>query len=317
MAKKLGFSVAHHLRARPNLWQLVRAVTALARINGALQPIETTIHHVEQDGVRFIVRMLGSAAGRSAAQHRMQRATIENAANTNPFLPYEPALFVADLSSTHVCLLNKYPVVEHHLLIVTRTFEAQESLLTEADFDALLLCMGEIDGLAFYNSGKVAGASQRHKHLQLVPFPLDPAGVDIPIVAALGNPGPRGEIVLSPHLPFRHAMLWLPSASADAAYIAGAYRSMLTAIGVWEGGESAPKPYNWLATRHWMMVAPRCAESVEGMAVNGLGYAGSLLVRHDAQLQWLRAFGPLCALCAVSGVSAVGDRECASPGGAG
>ena len=192
-------------------------------------------------------------------------------------------------------------MVAQHLLIVTRAFEPQEELLTEADFDALLPCLQAIDGLAFYNSGKIAGASQRHKHLQLAPFPLDPSGVDAPIVAALGVPQPPGAIVRSPHLPFPHALLWLPDGGdlRPGVWVT-AYRAQIEAIGVWQAGRPAPAPYNWLATRRWMLAVPRCAEGVEGMSINGLGFAGSLLVRDQAQLDWLNAVGPLSALRAVS-----------------
>lgn len=282
------------------LGEVVRNASARALQCGALQPIETTLHHVEQDDVRFVVRMLGGAAGREAARRRLQQATVERAAGANPFQPYDPALFVADLSPTHLCLLNKFPVVAHHLLIVTRTFEPQEARLTTADFDALLLCMQAIDGLAFYNSGKISGASQRHKHLQLAPFPLDPTGVDVPIAAAFGSPLRHGEIVRSPRLPFPHALLWLPDfGAARPDDWAAAYQALLTAIGVWRAVDTAPAPYNWLATRGWMLAAPRCAEAVEGMSVNGLGFAGSLLVRDQAQLNWLNSVGPLHALRAV------------------
>ena len=41
----------------------------------------------------------------------------------NPFLPYDPDLVVADISDTHVALLNKFNVIDHHLLIVTRCFK--------------------------------------------------------------------------------------------------------------------------------------------------------------------------------------------------
>jgi ATP adenylyltransferase/5',5'''-P-1,P-4-tetraphosphate phosphorylase II len=39
---------------------------------------------------------------------------------TNPFLPYDAELFVCELSPTHVLLLNKFPVVENHVLVVTK-----------------------------------------------------------------------------------------------------------------------------------------------------------------------------------------------------
>jgi sulfate adenylyltransferase (ADP) / ATP adenylyltransferase len=45
---------------------------------------------------------------------------------------------VAHLSPTHVCLLNKFNVVAHHVLVVTREFEQQTSPLNAADFDATL-----------------------------------------------------------------------------------------------------------------------------------------------------------------------------------
>jgi ATP adenylyltransferase len=284
-----------------DLLRQAAAVTAHALADGALLPIATTVHHVAQADVRFVVRMLAGGRGETVADARLQRATSGGNHAVNPFLPYDPALFIADLSATHLCLLNKYPVVDHHLLIVTRTFAPQEELLTTADFAALLACTRQIDGLAFYNSGKIAGASQRHKHLQLAPFPLDPTGAATPIVAALGKPTRLGELVTSPRLPFRHALLWLPAGAAqDAAFSTTAYHAMLQATGVWAGDAAAPRPYNWLATREWMLMAPRTAETVAGMAVNGLGFAGSLLVRNADQLAWLKEFGPLCALRAVS-----------------
>lgn len=288
-------------------------VTAQALASGALQPIATTVHHITQAGVRFVVRMLARGRGEAVADARQQRATAGGESAVNPFLPFEPALFVADLSNTHLCLLNKFPVVAHHLLIVTRAFAPQEALLTDADFAALLTCARQIDGLAFYNSGKIAGASQRHKHLQLAPFPLDPDGVAAPITAALGTPTSPGALVTAPQLPFAHVLMWLPALhTADATTIAAAYRAMLVAAGVWEGDDAPPRPYNWLATREWMLVTPRLAETVGGMTVNGLGFAGSLLVRNPEQLAWLQTFGPLCALRAVSTPShaAVGTAFC-------
>jgi ATP adenylyltransferase len=48
-------------------------------------------------------------------------------------------------------------VVDHHILIVTRAFEDQDTWLTLADFEALAICMAEIDGLAFFNGGRWRG----------------------------------------------------------------------------------------------------------------------------------------------------------------
>lgn len=100
---------------------------------------------IEQEGVAFQVRV-ATMLERKAAQ--------ETASGTsNPFLPYDPDLFVASISPTHISLLNKFNVVEHHLLIVTREFEHQQSQLTQKDCEALLIALTEIDGLAFTMPG--------------------------------------------------------------------------------------------------------------------------------------------------------------------
>jgi len=46
-------------------------------------------------------------------------------------------------------LLDKFNVVDHHLVIATQLFEPQKGLL---------ICLAEIDGLGFYNAGPAAEA---------------------------------------------------------------------------------------------------------------------------------------------------------------
>ena len=59
----------------------------------------------------------------------------------NPFLPYEEALWVRHLSPTHTLLLNKFNVVPHHLICVTREFEQQTQPLTAADLNTTWTAM--------------------------------------------------------------------------------------------------------------------------------------------------------------------------------
>ena len=119
------------------LWDKVIAQTQYALKSGALQPIDTDYAWIEQGGITFLVRISTSLIRKAEAK----RASSAQSAGFNPFLPYDPDLFVANLSQTHLCLLNKYNVTDHHLLIVTRAFEPQETLLELPDFEALWLCM--------------------------------------------------------------------------------------------------------------------------------------------------------------------------------
>ena len=117
---------------RGTLRRSVRARSQRAWERGALERIPAEIEMIEDCGVEFLVRV---AAGVRAVQRAHAARAGER---TNPFLPYDEDLFVADVSETHVCLLNKFNVVDDHLLIVTRAFESQEDPLRLADFEAPL-----------------------------------------------------------------------------------------------------------------------------------------------------------------------------------
>jgi sulfate adenylyltransferase (ADP) / ATP adenylyltransferase len=252
---------------------------------------------MQVNDVQFLVRILAGAPGESAVHEKQRTATVAGAATRNPFLPYEPEMFVADVSATHLCLLNKFTVIDNHLLIVTRAFEEQEAPLTVADFAALWVCMAECDGLGFYNAGRMAGASQRHKHLQLVPLPLGTDGRRLPIEPLL-RPGPAGAD-LCPALPFAH--VFLPTGvdhrmplEAAAVKLHAAYVQMLKRTNLAQQDTAGLfGPYNLLLTDTWMLLVPRSNESASSIAVNALGYAGCMLVRDEAQLRTLETIGPL------------------------
>jgi ATP adenylyltransferase len=258
------------------LWPALQARAERALRCGALEPVATERDEVEEAGIRFVVRVL-------AHLERKVRASFAQArTGHNPFFPYNEDLFVADISQTHLCLLNKFNVLDHHLLLVTRAFEEQESLLTAGDFEALATCMAEFDALGFYNSDAVAGASQRHKHLQLVPLPLGAGPERLPVDGALAGGG----------LPFVHAAERVDA--FDGAALHETYRQLLRALQLegLEGAVSASSSYNLLVTREWMVLIPRERHDVEGIPVNALGFGGALLVRNRQQLAELRRRGP-------------------------
>ncbi len=252
---------------------------------GAIEAISTECEYVEDQGVRFVVRRVSNLA-RKAVARRLQRQRERSAKRPeNPFLPYDERLFVCNLSPTHLCLLNKFNVVDHHLLVVTREFREQREPLGEADFEALAFCLEAIDGLGFYNAGREAGASQRHKHLQLVSLPLAPEGPAVPLEPRLASQAADGPGVAD--LPFRHAFVRLPSARPEA--LEGGYRGLLERLQV----DAAAQPYNLLATRRWMLLVPRSRERFQTISVNTLGFAGSLLVRNGRELERVREVGPM------------------------
>ena len=291
--------------SRGTLWQKIVATTDAAIISGALLPVPTDHRVIEEGRIRYLVRVLARLRRKDEARKAQDKAAAAGR-KFNPFLPPEPALTVGQVSSTHSAVLNKFNVVEHHLLIVTKQFENQETLLTPGDFEALWLCMAEYEGLGFYNGGKEGGASQEHKHLQLVPLPLAPDGPAIPLEPLLAEAsGGHDEILNIPAFPFRHAFvrlepeLWKQPA-AVARHCFELYAMLLRRVGMQPPGPGnlsrQSHPYCLLATRQWMLLVPRSQEHFKGVSLNSLAYAGSFFVRDEQQLAMLRKAGPLRAL---------------------
>ncbi|MFM0519366.1 MULTISPECIES: phosphorylase [Caballeronia] len=274
-------------------WQDVVTQTQRALACGALRSFDTVQSVIEDGGVPFLVRQAANLARKEEASKLAAKATADAAsAWRDPFSPCEEALRVGDIGERHFLLLNKFNVLAHHLLIVTTDFEPQESLIGEDDFAALFACLERFDGFGFYNGGTIAGSSQPHKHLQIVPLPLDGHALPIePFIDAAHTSG----IFRAPQLAFAHAAAWLDD--DDPAHAHATYLQLLDAIGVQPldvaGVAHQSAPYNLLVTRRWMLAVPRGVSHVEGVAVNALGFAGSLFVRDAAQRDVVETLGPM------------------------
>jgi ATP adenylyltransferase len=271
---------------------------------GKLRSIKSRELIIEDGGVAFVVRIAENLARKQADQTPPGESVP--AATINPFLPFDAELFVAEVSPTHLLLLNKYNVIGGHVLIVTRTFEDQERLLTLDDFTALWRCLAEIDGLGFYNGGTLAGASQPHKHLQLVPLPLSAAGPAVPMFARIPSEAAGDGFASIAGMGFRHAFARLDRSLSDdppraAAAAWDGYRGLLAAIGIdalADGRQSAA--YNLLVSRDIMLAVRRQTECFAGISINALGFAGSLFVRNAGELATVRRVRPMTILRAVA-----------------
>lgn len=281
-----------------SFWRKVLATTEAAIASGALQPISTQLKVLPDGGIPFGVRVVDSLNRKEAAQKKRQTQSGDKP--FNPFLPYEEALFVDELSPTHICLLNKFNVVDYHLLIVTRAYEAQDTWLTRADFEALAHCMLAADGLGFYNGGTDAGASQHHKHLQLIPLKPQTGLQSVPIASVIDA---QKEPLMStrhlPQLPFVHSLHPLAAAWTESALglmsdrLHETYLKIMTDLGMDMQAETPNLPYNLLVTRDWMMGVGRSQPTYQGIGVNSLGYAGWLLVKNLEDLDRLKQIGPI------------------------
>jgi ATP adenylyltransferase len=74
--------------------------------------LQTSMVRDELTGLTWIIRLATALKAKPTA------ASASN--GRNPFLPPEPALTVGPLSDTHTLVLNKFNVVEHHVLVSQR-----------------------------------------------------------------------------------------------------------------------------------------------------------------------------------------------------
>jgi ATP adenylyltransferase len=267
------------------LWGAALERSALARQDGSLIPLITDL--IPPEGWQpFQLRRLRS---------RTPKHLLEPGPRPNPFLPWEQSLEVQRIGSGHVLLLNKYPVQAGHVLLISRDWAPQGGWLNRSDWTAVSEVSGDTSGLWFFNSSAEAGASQPHRHLQLLPrqrseplCPLEPA-----IWAQLnGTAAPW---------PWRY-QLSRRQAGEDHLALAEHYRRQAIALGIGDpGADDRPlHPYNLLFSDHWFLMVRRRVERMAGFSVNALGFAGYLLLTNQGDLAWFRAHGPWTLLAEVA-----------------
>ena len=272
------------------LLRKARAVAASATASGALVPLETSLTHVMgEEGLRFELRHLLSATPKHL------RAS---GPKPNPFLPWDPRLEVERIDHSHVVILNKYPVQSAHMLLITQAWQPQTGWLCINDWRALARVDAKTTGLWFFNSGPDAGASQPHRHLQLLP-----RGAEEPICArhdwfkrcAEATVGPSDDPLLSS---CRVASI---TSSLTGEMLHKTYLTLAEDLGLGHpSNDERPRgAYNLLLTRQWMAIVRRSTEGIRGFSVNALGFAGSLLSTEASDREWIQRSGPEALLRAV------------------
>lgn len=265
-------------------WQGALEVSERARAVGALVPLGTEIDDLE--GIDpFVVRRLTS---------RAPRHLRPEGPKPNPFLPWDPPLEVDQLASGHVLLLNKYPVQPAHLLVISQQWRPQSGWIEAADWQAVAHVAADTGGLWFFNSSATAGASQPHRHLQLLPRrPQEPSCPLAPhLEAQLAGAAPWPWA-------YRLSRRFDPEGGSDLPEL---YADHAGALGLGSPlADPAPRhAYNLLFDDHWFLTVRRVQEHCAGFSVNGLGFAGYLLCTEHSDRDWLQRQGPWRLLAAVA-----------------
>ncbi|KAG0237567.1 bifunctional AP-4-A phosphorylase/ADP sulfurylase [Actinomortierella wolfii] len=242
----------------------------------------------------------------------------------NPFLPHAPALWVADAGDKHKILLNKFCIVPKHFLIVTKEFRPQTQPLSPQDlltaWRSLKALPNHPESVVFFNCGTKAGASQPHKHLQVIPLTQhQPAPISTLVRRVLK--AHRGPDTIHPGQLFSvsfdciHHLILFPSLPPDASddeeeeMLVTTYISLMDAMmaslredyatqhhlteeeRILSAGARSSLSYNWIMTREFMLIAPRRQEGYGPVNVNSLGFAGMVLTKSKIELEVVKSLG--------------------------
>ena len=265
--------------------------------SGDLKHIDTELSIYTEADISFQIRVLSNLDKKTNAGKELEslphgEKLLQQAASieTNPFLPFEQQMFVCDLSESRAMLLNKFNVVNNHLLIITKHFEDQRSPLSKVDFYGLSVAMREFPALAFYNAGKEAGASQKHRHIQILP--KAELGAEIPI-----SPSVLNNTLFS----FRYCLIsgLQKDSEVRSEQLWKFYNRSIDELSL-KRDDGFLKPYNLLVCGNWAIIIPRSKESANNISINSLGFAGLFLVKNQTQIADLQTHGVLKTLADVA-----------------
>ncbi|KAH7162257.1 HIT-like domain-containing protein [Dactylonectria estremocensis] len=312
------------LKVSSGLPDLVKSTFARARSEGDLQYYPTQAAIIQVNHIPFQLRFSPALANKPKPPPKDQTKPLKQ---FDPFANPAAALHVIDLSPSHFLVLNKFAVVPEHFILATTEFKPQTHVLEEDDLEATLACIQAYeaaehaeggpglqdsnrekrDGLfAFFNCGEHSGASQAHRHIQLLP------------VARMkdGLPADGHWSVLADRLSTRSApfttfaekiILGMSAKDLHAAYLR-LYRQACQAVATHSGStraeEEAPSEgetrisYNMAMTKDTLVILPRLAEGskIKGkggqelgtLSLNGTVLAGTALVKTVAEWEALK-----------------------------
>ncbi|KAI1457215.1 HIT-like protein [Annulohypoxylon moriforme] len=304
--------------APPNLPALVKAAFNKAKANGDITYYPTQVAVLTPGSFAFQLRYAPSLALKPKAPKPKE----PNGKLFNPFENPSPAMLVAELSPSHRLVLNKFAIVPEHFILVTKEFKPQTHVLEKDDIDATFACIQAYHAegqelFAFFNSGPHSGASQPHRHLQLLPIESMRSGLEDVDRGSQWNVLADTLTGSSKKLPFNVFATSIRSdMSAEErhdAYLELYRRAVKTAcpdIEAHNEGE-AQISYNFAMTSNTMALCPRTAEGVMlksksgedigQVSLNGTVLAGTALVKNQAEWDALRE-GPDVLLNVLRGI---------------
>ena len=264
------------------IWSKALEVSKKAVDSGAIIPLDTQKYKSNKEYCDYELRFLKSP---------IPKYLIEYGPKRNPFIPWDKRLEIQTISNKHTLILNKYPVQIGHLLLITNKWKPQNGWLDIYDFDAIEYVDNDTSGLWFFNSSREAGASQPHRHFQLLPrhqYEIICPRYDW-FCSLLNNNNTESLISHSVSIQPRNKNVKFKSQD-----LYNSYKLMIDEmnLGDFDVNSKPLKPYNLLITSEWIALIVRKTDRSNGFSINALGFAGYFLGTKRSNVDTLIKFGP-------------------------
>ena len=268
---------------REIIWSKALEISRKAIDCGALIPLETIKHKSNEVCFDYELRFLKSP---------IPKYLVEYGPKRNPFIPWDTRLEIQTINDKHTLILNKYPVQIGHMLLITNNWKPQNGWLNIEDFEAIRNVDNDTTGLWFFNSSKEAGASQPHRHFQLLPRHIHESICPRYewFCSLLNNKKDNNSLI-------SHCISIKPrnkNKDSDSNDLFNSYKSMIDELHLGEIDliNKPLKPYNILITSEWIALIKRKIDRSNGFSINALGFAGYFLGSKKSDVNTLMKFGP-------------------------
>ncbi len=268
---------------RQSIWSKALDISKQAVNCGAVIPLNTIKYKSSEECCDFELRFLNSP---------LPKYLIEYGPRRNPFIPWDSRLEIQPIKNKHTLILNKYPVQIGHMLLITNTWKPQNGWLNKDDFEAIQNVDKDTTGLWFFNSSRESGASQPHRHFQLLPRRYNESVCPrFDWFCSLLNNTKNNNSEISHCISIRPRNNNINSSPYD---LFSSYKSMISEMNLGDIDiiNKPLKPYNLLITSEWIALITRKKDRSYGFSINALGFAGYFLATKTSDVNTLIKFGP-------------------------
>lgn len=228
----------------------------------------------------------------------------------DPLGKHEPELLVLKtldkVKNVYKLILNKFPIVPYHSLLVTNSYKDQYELLTSYDLNLSIQIICQLNKsytnecnknnvrfMMIFNSGPFSGSSLNHKHLQLIKLPSNLVTFQDVLIKKNNVVSDREafEPLKDETKQFAHFVLPIDNSKLDdPTYLFKCYMVLYNKITLFFSADQINKlkerSYNLLLTQHWICLVPRKQIKAKSLSIgfNSVGFAGLIFVKDKGHL---------------------------------